>query len=111
MKRIQLILVTLLCAFVLLIVLATVVFGQTAPNDASAPDIPLPWMNDPGLYMISHDGNADPVRYSLTGNLRTFDWGELNPANGVYNWALVDDYLAAVAATGKRAAIGISDPA
>ncbi|MBK9232634.1 MAG: hypothetical protein IPO15_17765 [Anaerolineae bacterium] len=108
MKRWQLTLLTLLSTLILLALLASVVFGQTAPEDASAPDIPLPWMNDPGIYMINHSGDADPARYSLVGNLRTFDWGELNPGNGVYNWALVDDYLAAVASTGKRAAIGIS---
>lgn len=108
MKRFQLLFATLLSALALLVLLATVVFGQTAPADVSAPDVPLPWMNDPGLYMISHDGNADPARYSLAGNLRTFDWGELNPGNGVYDWTVLDDYLTAVAATGKRAAIGIS---
>ncbi|QLQ05312.1 MAG: hypothetical protein HZY76_03840 [Anaerolineae bacterium] len=47
-------------------------------------------------------------RYSLVGNLYTFNWSDVHVAPGVFDWTIIDQYLTRVAASGKRAAIGIS---
>lgn len=114
MTRSKLIIIVMVSTIALLTLLVSVVFSQDGSIDANAvavqdtPDIPLPPMTNPGIYMINHDGVEDPARYSLTGNLYTFNWSDVHVAPGVFNWTVIDQYVARVAASGKRAAIGIS---
>ncbi|HIQ04984.1 MAG TPA: hypothetical protein EYH31_04710, partial [Anaerolineae bacterium] len=91
---------------------ANVILPKATPVAAPAPESPgylSPPAAYPGHYMAAdNQGDADPVAYHLTGSLRTFGWAELNPANGVYNWGLLDGWLSTVASLGKKAAIGIT---
>lgn len=63
----------------------------------------------PGFYVISNpDGaNLAPPDYPVAGDLFYLPWELAEPGPGVYNWGLLDRYLASRDAVGKRAAIAI----
>ncbi len=116
MTRNKLITIVMVSTIALLTLLVSVVFSQDGTVNANtdmaqgldAPNIPLPPMTNPGIYMINYDGDEDPARYSAVGNLYTFNWSDVHVAPGVFNWTVIDNYLARVAGVGKRAAVGIS---
>ncbi len=62
----------------------------------------------PGIYMYNDAKSEDPARYHLAGGLVTFEWGDIETANGVYDWSIIDNWLAKEWADGKAAGIGIS---
>ena len=63
----------------------------------------------PGFYVISNpDGsNLAPPDFPVAGDLFYLPWELAEPEQGVYNWTLIDRYLASRDAVGKRAAIAI----
>ncbi len=62
----------------------------------------------PGIYMYNDSKSEDPSRYHLAGGLVTFEWGDIETGDGVYDWSPIDDWLAKEWADGKAAGIGIS---
>ncbi|QLQ05311.1 MAG: hypothetical protein HZY76_03835 [Anaerolineae bacterium] len=67
MTRSKLMIIVMVSTIALLTLLVSVVFSQDGSIDANAvaaqeaPNIPLPPMTNPGIYMINHDGNEDPA--------------------------------------------------
>ncbi|MBC7223153.1 MAG: beta-galactosidase [Anaerolineae bacterium] len=62
----------------------------------------------PGIYLAGDSANYDKETYHLDGGMRTFYWEMLEPNKGDYRWYRVDEWLAAEAAEGKKAAITFS---
>ncbi|MGQ9585403.1 MAG: beta-galactosidase [Anaerolineae bacterium] len=80
--------------------------GVTAAGDAGAQAVPP--SGHPGIYLAGDSENYDPIVYHLDGGMRAYYWAQLEPTKGNYRWDLVDDWLAAEAASGKKAAITFS---
>ena len=68
----------------------------------------VPASGFPGIYLAGDAENYDKETYHLDGGMRTFYWAMLEPNKGDYRWYHVDDWLAAEAAKGKKAAITFS---
>ncbi len=62
----------------------------------------------PGIYMASDYRNFDREPFGLVGGLRTFNWSELEPSAGVYDFTPINDWLSQEASKGKKGAIAIS---
>jgi len=65
---------------------------------------PLP---NPGIFLMHGDMAQLRPTWGECGMWRWWTWAALNPANGVYKWEAIDDYLDACAAQGRKAAISI----
>ena len=61
-----------------------------------------------GWVLYGHPSNHSDATIVLgtTGYTR-YDWSEINPSEGVYNWAPIDHYIAQWAQRGKQFAFGI----
>jgi hypothetical protein len=95
-----------LCLFAVLLTLPACV----APN-ATLGQGPLPSVGDgvlaPGFYAARDYRNLDAGTYHLAGSEQLFYWDQIEPTEGVYEWSLVERFIAAQAAVGKKAAIGV----
>jgi len=86
--------------------------GQAMPPDESTsnaqPEKLAPGTGYPGVYVARDWRVIDPSVYPVVGGHDSFTWSELEPSEGVYNWARLDNFIAAQAALGKKAAFGIT---
>jgi hypothetical protein len=56
----------------------------------------------PGIYYLDYGyTEMDPAQFPVDGAIRFYPWSWLNPANGVYNWTELDNWIA------KRKALGL----
>ena len=80
------------------------------PVTSGVPDLDkLPaGVGAPGVYVSRDWRYVDPSVYPVVGGQNTFDWIDLEPADGVYDWAPIDTFIATQTALGKKAAFGIS---
>jgi hypothetical protein len=58
------------------------------------------------LYGLPKEQTAKTLAYASVGYTR-YNWSDIEPQEGVYNWSLIDDYLNAWAAVGKKFAFGV----
>ncbi len=80
------------------------------PNHPQSPDAPqraiAPY---PGIYIFLDRADVSPDDYPfLTGGNMTFFWKDIEVADQVFDWSVVDEWLDAQAALGKIANIGFS---
>ena len=62
----------------------------------------------PGLFVFHDHANiSPPATWGPVGSWMYWAWSELNPSKGVYNWSVIDNYLAKAAAMGKPVAISV----
>ena len=63
----------------------------------------------PGVYYMDYGYNTlDPARFPVDGSIRFWTWSGLNPAPGVYDWAAMDNWLAARKALGLKSGMLIT---
>ncbi len=104
--------------FVLLIALACIalVLGQVAPAAAHAPaepsaQFPAPRVPSPGIYVFQDDGRSGltPANYPgiIVGGHQDWSWSALEPAEGQYQWGLIDNWLDNQEAAGKPVGIAV----
>ncbi len=71
--------------------------GTTAPPNAGVePDrITAPLNPQGGVFYIDYGTNPmlSPSTYPIDGAMRALRWSELNPADGVYDWTLLDQRI------------------
>jgi len=67
----------------------------------------VPSGSHPGFYAARDTRNLDPNVYHLAGGHQSFYWDQLEPTEGNYQWSIIDTFLNAQVAKGKRAAFGI----
>ena len=60
--------------------------SQESPEAAPTPSAP-------GFYIVGSK-NLEPLDFNHSGDLQSFAWDLLNPAQGQYNWTPIDSYLA-----------------
>ena len=46
----------------------------------------------PGFYLVGSK-NLDPASFHQSGDMQFFSWAELNPADGVYNFARIQQFI------------------
>ncbi len=79
-------------------------FQPLAPQGAERAVAPYP-----GIYIFLDRGDASPADYPfLTGANMTFFWEDIEIADQVFDWSVVDSWLDQQAALGKAANIGFS---
>ncbi len=92
------------------------VTGQSA-GPVSNPNLALPMGPEktnqpgavPGVYYMDYGHNTlDPARFPVDGSIRFWTWSGLNPAPGVYDWAAMDNWLAARKALGLKSGMLIT---
>jgi hypothetical protein len=88
-----------------IVLTATTVLGD--PQENGDPIIPTAG-GRPGVYIARDYDNLDPSVYPITGGYQTFVWKDLEPAQGVYNWAPIDAFLNAMQSSGKAGALHIT---
>jgi hypothetical protein len=71
--------------------------GQPGPAAPDAqPDKILVPGSVPGNYYLDYGYTVmDPTQYPVDGAIRFWQWSQLNPASGVYNWAALDAWIKA----------------
>lgn len=66
---------------------------------------------DSGLTLFGPYGDGHstygPAKQVIAGEIHTLGWAALEPAEGVYNWSEIDNYLPYYTANGKKASIRI----
>lgn len=62
----------------------------------------------PGNYVFLDHYNYDKDKYHLVGGTQIWQWFKIETAANTYDWTLVDNFIAAEAAKGKRAALRIN---
>ena len=67
----------------------------------------LPANGRPGIYAARDYANLDPATYHIVGAHQSYYWSQLEPSEGSYNWAPVDDFITSRAALGKPVGIGL----
>ena len=79
------------------------------PDNGAARRHTPPWP-EPGTYVFLDWRHTNPVQYPyVTGGHQVFQWNKIeNLTQGVYNWQVVDTWLAAEAALGKPTAIAFN---
>jgi hypothetical protein len=74
-----------------------------APNQVTSAETPQPASpaqltldnSHPGVYYIDNGGiEMSPSTYPVDGAIRFYGWSVLNPVDGTYKWAELDNYLA-----------------
>ncbi|MCA9869361.1 MAG: hypothetical protein KC487_03100, partial [Anaerolineae bacterium] len=80
--------------FVVLVVVAiaatSLVNAGSFTNQESPEAAPTP--SAPGFYLVGSK-NLEPLDFNHSGDLQSFSWATLNPAQGQYNWSAIDNYL------------------
>ena len=63
----------------------------------------------PGIYIFTDYGNLDPRLWanSFTGGHALYEWNQIEPQEGYYNWGKIDGFLAREAAIGKPVGLAI----
>ena len=59
--------------------------GSEQPEAAATPAAP-------GFYLVGSK-KLDPLDFHQSGDMQFFTWAELNPANGVYDFSLLQQYI------------------
>ena len=61
----------------------------------------------PGIYVMHDGAHLDPAQYPgiFVGGNGLFEWNQIEPEEGYYNWQIVDQWIAHEAALGKRASL------
>ena len=80
---------------------------KTQEDPVSVDAAVIPGGGRPGVYLGRDYDNLDPGFWPIIGSYQTFEWGDLNPSAGNYNWDPIDSYLAAVASKGKAGGLHI----
>ena len=83
----------------------------TAPDPAAAPESQTPPTAPvPGVYVFLDWRNMNPQEYPfVVGGHQVFKWDRVEGgAQGVYDWAVIDSWIAAEAAYGKPVALGFN---
>lgn len=100
----------------LALVCAAVVLGQGLPAAAHTPaavpaQLPAPRVPSPGIYVFQDDGRSGltPANYPgiIIGGHQDWPWSALEPAEGQYQWGIIDTWLDNQAAAGKPAGIAV----
>lgn len=65
----------------------------------------IPGGGRPGVYIARDSDNLDPGFWPITGGYQMFTWKDLEPSEGVYDWAIIDNFLTALSAKGKAAGL------
>ena len=70
--------------------------GAVSPDIAPQPvKVVQPDGAKPGIYYIDYGDTKWPSStYPVSGAIRFISWSLLNPADGVYNWAAIDNWIA-----------------
>jgi len=76
------------------------------------PDVSAAWKTQvarPGVYVFYDYQNINPASYPgiVRGGHMTFSWRDIETSPGVYNWAVVDSWIANQAALGKPVGLEI----
>ncbi len=73
--------------------------GQAGP--AAQPDKVITSGAVPGTYYLDYGYTVlDPAQFPVDGAIRFWKWSDLNGASGSYNWAALDNWIAARKAAG-----------
>ena len=70
--------------------------------------LPPAYSHTRGLYIFFDDTNLTPSQVPVVGSFQRYNWRDLEPTNGSYNWARVDNDIVRWQGQGKLAAIGFS---
>jgi len=62
---------------------------------------------DPSILLMHGDLNAIQPDWGECGVWRWWTWASLNPSDGVFKWDLVNDYLRAADAQGRKTALSV----
>ncbi len=92
----------------LLVLLAGFLVGQRAAQAAAPAVLTTPGAKPAGVYVFYDWSNVSPTQYPVVGSHMVFLWDQVETAPGVYDWSGIEQWLAKVAATGKRAGLRIS---
>ena len=104
-------------AYYLLGVLLAILLSALAITTHSAPadtlpltPIPgrLPNARYPGVYTFEDFNNVNPRFSAVVGGHRNFNWDEINPAPGYYNWELIDTWIDQQVALGKKVGFAVN---
>jgi len=68
----------------------------------------VPPVSRPGIYAAFDYVGLDPHHYGLNGSLVVWNWSDVEVQEDVYDWSLVDEWLALQAGLGKASIIAIS---
>ncbi|MGQ9517837.1 MAG: DNRLRE domain-containing protein, partial [Anaerolineae bacterium] len=92
------------------VICTAVVLGQGLPAAASA-QFPAPRVPSPGIYVFQDDGRSGltPANYPgiIVGGHQDWSWSRLEPAEGQYQWGIIDTWLDNQAAAGKPAGVAV----
>jgi hypothetical protein len=78
--------------------------GNSSPE--SQPDKVIAPGAVPGNYYLDYGYTVmDPAQFPVDGAIRFWTWSSLNPGSGVYNWAALDNWMAARKAAGLESGI------
>jgi len=61
-----------------------------------------------GIYEFGSNSGADANNPALVGTTLTFDWSQLEPEPGIFDWARVEQAIAPWAAAGKHVILRVS---
>lgn len=65
----------------------------------------------PAIMIMDDWRQVDPATkptWGPVGSWKPWDWGQVNPAEGQFDWSLIDQYLARAEALGKPVAISVN---
>jgi hypothetical protein len=75
---------------------------------ATAAKLPSGYSHTRGLYIFFDNTTLTPAQVPVVGSFQRYNWSELEPGDGSYNWARIDDDVARWQGQGKLAAVGFS---
>ena len=73
------------------------------PRPGRLPNAPYP-----GVYTFDDFYNVDPRSSAVIGGHRNFNWSDLNPAPGLYDWSVLDEWIEEQTSVGKKVAFAVN---
>ena len=76
---------------VIVAITATSLVNAGPNNQGDTPEA-APTPSAPGFFIVGSK-NLEPLDFHHSGDLQSYPWSLLNPAQGQYNWTPIDTYL------------------